>query len=139
VEYTFLSREEFTSAIEQDRFLEWAEYGGNLYGTLRAEVERSLAAGDDVLLEIELQGARSVRRAVPQACLVFIAPPDVEELSRRLRGRGTETAEAVAMRLRIAQTELAAAQEFDHVVVNDAAARAAAVVVALIEARRKEH
>ena len=108
-----------------------------MYGTLRAEVEGRLASGDDVILEIELQGARAVRAALPEATLVFLAPPSAAELAQRLRGRGTETAAAVATRLRIAEEELAAAREFDHVVVNDRAERAAAEVAALIRARRQ--
>jgi len=136
-EYHFLSRAGFEAAVEADEFLEWVEYSDNLYGTLRAEVEGKLAHGDDVLLEIELVGARAVRRALPEAVAVFIAPPSMAELSQRLRGRGTETDEAIARRLRIAEIEVAAAGEFDHVVVNDNARRAARKVAAIIEARRK--
>ena len=137
-EYHFLDRDAFTAAVAAGDFLEWVEYSGNLYGTLRREVERRLAAGDDVILEIELVGARAVRAATPEAIAVFIAPPSMSELAERLRGRGTETAEAIARRLSRAETEVAAAQEFDHVVVNDDAARAADEVAAIIEARRKE-
>jgi guanylate kinase len=110
-----------------------------LYGTLRSEVERKVAAGDDVILEIELIGARAVRDAMPEAISVFIAPPSMAELAERLRGRGTETAAAIAKRLHRAETEVAAAEEFDHVVVNDDARRAAEQVTAIIEAQRKEH
>jgi guanylate kinase len=136
-EYHFLDREGFERAAAAGEFLEWVEYSGDLYGTLRAEVDGKLAGGDDVILEIELVGARRVRAALPAAVSVFIAPPSMAELAQRLRGRGTESDEAVARRLRIAETEVAAAHEFDHVVVNDDAGRAAAEVAAIIAARRK--
>jgi guanylate kinase len=136
-EYYFLQRGAFERGVAAGEFLEWVEYSGNLYGTLRADVETKLAAGDDVLLEIELVGARAVRTTVPQAVSVFIAPPSMAELAQRLRGRGTETDEAVARRLRIAETEVAAAGEFDHIVVNDDAGRAAGEVAAIIAERRK--
>ena len=116
--------------------LEWVEYGDNLYGTLRTEVEGRLARGLDVILEIELQGARAVRKQIPEAVAIFIAPPSLEELARRLRGRGTESDAAVARRLAIAAMEVAAAREFDEVVLNDDADRAAAEVVKAIEDRR---
>jgi guanylate kinase len=136
-EYYFMRREDFERAVAAGEFLEWVEYSGNLYGTLRADVEAKLAAGDDVILEIELAGARAVRTTVPGAVSVFIAPPSMAELAQRLRDRGTESDEAVARRLRIAQTEVAAAGEFDHIVVNAAAARAAEEVAAIIADRRK--
>jgi len=136
-EYHFMTREVFAREVAEGGFLEWVEYSGGLYGTLRREVEQKLAAGDDVLLEIELRGARAVRRAMPEAVLVFIAPPSLDELARRLVGRGTESDEAVAWRLEIAATEVAAAAEFDHVVVNDDAERAAAELAEIINAERK--
>ncbi len=136
-QYHFLSRHGFEEAVREGRFLEWVEYGGNLYGTLRSEVEDRLARGDDVILEIELQGARAVRSALPEASSIFIAPPSFAELVARLRGRATESEEAIAARLRIAHDEVAAAKEFDHVVVNDDAARAAREVAELIRARRR--
>jgi guanylate kinase len=136
-EYHYLSEQEFRSRAAAGEFLEWVEYSGHLYGTLRAEVEAKLAQGDDVVLEIELRGARSVREALPQAVAVFIAPPTMAELAQRLRGRGTESDEAIARRLHIAQTEVAAAEEFDHVVINDDAVQAATQVAAIIEERRK--
>jgi guanylate kinase len=132
VDYHFVDREAFRRAVAAGEFLEWVEYGGNLYGTLRSDVEQRLQAGYDVILEIELRGARAVRAALPDATLIFIAPPSLTTLDERLRGRGTETAEAIATRLRIAREEVAAAQEFDHVVVNDEAERAANEVVAII-------
>jgi guanylate kinase len=137
-EYHFLEERTFRAAVNAGDFLEWVEYSGNLYGTLRSEVERKVAAGDDVILEIELIGARAVRGAMPQAVSVFIAPPSMAELAERLRGRGTETAAVIAKRLHRAETEVAAAEEFDHVVVNDDARRAADEVAAIIQAQRKE-
>jgi guanylate kinase len=136
-EYFFLDRAAFEQGVCAGEFLEWVQYSGDLYGTLRADVDDKLSRGDDVILEIELVGARAVRKALRGAIEVFIAPPSLTELSHRLRGRGTETDEAIARRLSIAQTEVAAAEEFDHVVVNDDAERAAAEVAAIIEERRK--
>jgi guanylate kinase len=136
-EYHFLTRPEFERRVAAGEFLEWVEYSGQSYGTLRADVEDKLGHGDDVILEIELVGARTVRAAMPRAIAVFIAPPSMAELAQRLRGRGTETDEAIARRLHVAQTEVAAAGEFDHVIVNDEAARAAAELVGIIEDRRK--
>ena len=129
----------FRAAVKSGDFLEWVEYSGNLYGTLRSEVDAKLAAGDDVILEIELIGARAVRETMPEAISVFIAPPSMAELAERLRGRGTETAAAIAKRLHRAETEVAAAKEFDHVVVNDEAGRAADEVAAIIEGQRRDH
>jgi guanylate kinase len=136
-EYRFLDRDAFERGVEAGEFLEWVEYSGDLYGTLKDDVRSRLAEGDDVILEIELVGARAVRSALPAATSVFIAPPSLAELAERLRGRGTETDEAIARRLHIAREEVAAAGEFDHVVVNDDAERAAAEVVAIIDNRRK--
>lgn len=136
-EYYFLSRDAFERAVEAGEFLEWVDYSGESYGTLRADVDAKLAAGDDVILEIELIGARAVCAAMPEAVSVFIAPPSLAELAARLRGRGTETAEAIARRLHRAEVEVAAAGEFDHSVVNDDASRAADEVAAIITDRRK--
>ena len=118
-DYHFLSREEFARRADANEFLEHAAYSGNRYGTLRSEVERRLAAGKSVVLEIEVQGARQVRAAMPEAVLVFIAPPDPATLRERLEGRGTDDPAAVDERLRTAELELDAQQEFQHVVVND--------------------
>jgi guanylate kinase len=137
-EYYFMDESAFRAAIGAGDFVEWVEYSGNLYGTLRSDVARKVAAGDDVILEIELIGARAVRATMPKAILVFIAPPSMAELAERLRGRGTETAAAIAKRLHRAEAEVAAAEEFDHVVVNDEAGRAADEVAAIIAAQRKE-
>jgi guanylate kinase len=119
VEYHFLSGEEFERRVREGDFVEHADYAGRRYGTLRSELERRLSAGAPVVLEIEVQGARQVRAAVPGAVLVFIAPPSPEALRERLIARGTDDADEVARRLRVAEEELAARDEFGHVVVND--------------------
>lgn len=125
-DYHFLSSALFDERARAGEFLEHATYSGNRYGTLRSEVERRLAEGHSVVLEIEVQGARQVRAAMADAVLVFIAPPDEDALRRRLEGRGLDSPEAIAERLRTASDELAAQQEFQHVVVNDEVDRAAA-------------
>jgi guanylate kinase len=132
--YHFVTRSEFQRLIDGGQLLEWAEFAGNLYGTPRRPVLEHLDAGIPALLEIELQGARQVRAAMPEAHLVFLTPPSWAELERRLTGRGTESPEVVAARLARAQVELAAEGEFDEVVVNDDVERAAAELVRLIEA-----
>ena len=116
--YVFLSREEFERWIGEGKFLEWAEYSGNLYGTPEEKVEELLEAGRSVILEIELQGARQVRRKRPDAVMVFVRAPSLEETRRRLSGRATETAEAMETRLATAVGEVAARDEFDFEVVN---------------------
>ena len=131
-DYHFLGVEEFDRRAEQNQFLEHASYSGNRYGTLRSEVERRLAEGASVLLEIEVQGARQVRAAMPEAVLVFLAPPSPETLRERLEGRGTDSAEAIDERLRTAEIELAAQQEFKHVVVNEQLEQAAAALEAIV-------
>jgi guanylate kinase len=119
VDYHFLTQEEFGRRVDAGDFLEHATYSGNRYGTLRSEVQRRLNQGRPVVLEIELEGARQVRRAMPDAVAVFIAPPSREALRARLIGRGTDTPEQVDARMRTAEHELEAQAEFPHVVVND--------------------
>ncbi|MGB3681250.1 MAG: guanylate kinase [Rubrobacteraceae bacterium] len=116
--YVFLSRERFESWIEDGRFLEWAEYSGNLYGTPEDQVEELLDLGRSVILEIELQGARKVRQKRPDAVMVFVRTPSLEETRRRLEGRATETVEALESRMKTAVREVAARDEFDYEVVN---------------------
>ncbi len=118
VEYFFVSDEHFDELIASNGLLEWASFAGHRYGSPRAAVDRHRDAGQPVLLEIEVQGARQIRKAVPDATLIFIAPPSLEVLQARLVGRGTEDHAALEARLDAAQAELAAAPEFDHVVVN---------------------
>ena len=124
VDYIFLSRGEFERWIEEGRFLEWAEYSGNLYGTPEQKVEEFLDEGKSVILELELQGARQVQIKRPDAVMVFVRAPSLEETRRRLTGRATETEEALESRLATAVGEVAAAHEFDHEVVNDDRERA---------------
>lgn len=131
--YSFVSDAEFDRMVEAGEFLEWAQvHNSHRYGTPRPAVESAIADGRAVLLEIDLQGARSVRRAMPEATLVFLAPPSWDELVRRLVGRGTEPPEEQARRLQTARVELAAANEFDHVVVNRDVPTAAREVVELM-------
>jgi guanylate kinase len=133
VEYRFVTREQFAGLVAAGDLLEYAEFAGQLYGTPRDPVMARLAAGRPTLLEIDLQGARQVRAAMPGAQLVFLAPPSWDELARRLTRRGTEPADGLITRLEQARVELAAAEEFDAVIVNDDVARAAAELVRLIE------
>ncbi len=118
VHYFFHSPASFDALVEGGGLLEWARFAGNGYGTPRAAVEERLARGIPVLLEIELEGARQVRRHCPEAFQVFVRPPSLEELERRIRGRGTDSEEAIVRRLARAEEELTAEPEFDAVVVN---------------------
>jgi guanylate kinase len=117
-DYTFLSREEFEKWIDEGRFLEWAEYSGNLYGTPEEKVEEYLESGRSVILEIELQGARKVREKRADAVMVFIRAPSLEETRKRLEGRATEDVKALEARMTTALKEVAARDEFDHEVIN---------------------
>jgi guanylate kinase len=119
IDYHFLDDADFQRRVDAGEFVEHATYSGRRYGTLRVELERRLRAGEPVVLEIEVQGARQVRETMPEALQVFIAPPSREALRARLVGRGTDDAEQVDARLRTAEAELAAQEEFPHVVVND--------------------
>jgi guanylate kinase len=119
VDYHFLTREEFDRRVAEGGFVEHADYAGRSYGTLRSELEDRVRAGVPVVLEIEVQGARQVRAAMPEAVQVFIAPPSLAALRTRLIGRGTDDPEEVERRLKVAERELAAQPEFGYVVVND--------------------
>jgi guanylate kinase len=132
VHYHFVTRAEFEARIANNEFMEWAEFAGNLYGTLEEDVQRHRLAGKHVLLEIELQGARQVKKVHPEAVLVFISPPSWEELEGRIRGRGSDSDERIRERLAIAQEEMAAAKEFDHVLVNSEVAEVVSRLVALV-------
>ena len=136
VEYHFITREEFDRLAKSDGLLEHAEYSGNCYGTPRAAVERHIAEGRDVVLEIEVQGAMQVHEKRPDAVMVFIAPPSFEELAARLRGRGTEDEEKVQKRLETAKEELKHQDKFDYVVVNDEIDRAVREIQGILAARR---
>ncbi|HEY8083922.1 MAG TPA: guanylate kinase [Solirubrobacterales bacterium] len=124
-DYHFLSAEEFDRRVKADDFLEFATYSGSRYGTLRSEVRDQLAADHSVVLEIEVQGARQVRAAMRESIQVFIAPPSPGILRERLRARGTDSAEAIDVRLEVAEQELAAQDEFAYRIVNDDLMRAA--------------
>ena len=133
VDYHFLSHEEFERRLAAGEFLEHAEYAGNRYGTLRSEIDRARAGGARALvLEIEVQGARQVRQALPGAVQVFIAPPSDEALRTRLVGRGSDAMDQIERRLAVAQEELAAREEFRHVIVNDRLDEAVEELVALV-------
>ncbi|MBV9096418.1 MAG: guanylate kinase [Frankiaceae bacterium] len=132
VDRYFVDGPAFAHMVEADELLEHAQYAGHWYGTPRGPVEAKLAEGTPVLLEIEVQGARQVRRQMPDALLVFLAPPSWDELERRLRGRGTEPAEVIEARLATARIELAAEEEFDATIVNTSVAEAAEALVSLM-------
>jgi guanylate kinase len=117
--YHFVTDVEFRRLVDADAFLEWAFYNGKRYGTSWKSIEAPLSEGRDVLLEIEVQGARQVRKRLPEAKLIFLLPPSKQKLEERLRGRGTDSPEEVAKRLRTAQEELEAVEEFDYAVFND--------------------
>ena len=119
VSYYFLTREQFDGMVSNGEFLEWAEFANNCYGTPCQSVEAQLQAGQWVILEIELEGARQVRETFPTAYRIFILPPSIEELENRIRGRGQDSDEAIARRLSHAQDEIDAANEFDATIVND--------------------
>lgn len=118
-DYFFLDRDDFEKKIEEDGFVEWAEYSGNLYGTPISAISEKLASGINVILEIEVQGALQVRDKFPDATLIFVEPPSLEELRRRIVGRGTESDEAIEMRMRTAELELERKMEYDIALVND--------------------
>ncbi len=138
IDYHFLSAAEFDRRRSAGELVEWAEYGGNLYGTLRSEVERGLAAGKHVVMDIEVAGARQVRERFPDSVHVFVLPPSAAELVARLQRRNTEELTAVERRLGIAADELNAAEEYQYVVVNDDVVEAVSQVAAIldVEARR---
>lgn len=137
-DYRFVSRERFEELIEGGDMLEWAEVHGELYGTPRANLEAAREAGTHLLLDIDVQGARSVREAVPGTVTIFLLPPDARRIVRRLVDRGSESPEQMRRRLRAAQEELRSVGEFDYVVVNDVLEEAVEVVEAILlaEGRR---
>ena len=133
VQYYFHSRSSFDELVSEGGLLEWAEFAGNCYGTPRLPVINQLDSGTPVLLEIELEGARQVRRSFPEALQIFLAPPSFAELEKRIRGRGTDADAAIQRRLDRARTELEAQQEFDAVVINDDLQIALSELEALME------
>jgi guanylate kinase len=136
VDYHFLSEEEFDRLLAEDQFMEHASYSGHRYGTLASEVEPRLERGVGMVLEIEVQGARQIRSRMPDAVLVFVAPPNPGALRERLEKRGTDSVKEIERRLRVAQEELAAQREFRHVIFNDDVERAAEELAALVQGER---
>jgi len=136
-DYHFLARAEFERRVKAGEFLEWAEYSGELYGTLKSEVDKVLASGRHVVLDIEIQGARAVREAYPEAVLVFVVPPSADELMQRLGGTKGSRAGTLVARLRTAVTELEEALIYDYVVVNADRTEAVAEVAAILDAESR--
>ena len=132
-EYIFLTREEFEEWISEGKFLEWAEYSNNLYGTPEQAVEEFLRSGLSVILEIELQGARKVRQKRPDAVMIFVRAPSLEETRKRLEGRATENSEALEARMTTALDEVSASSEFDYEVVNEDRERAREEIIETIQ------
>jgi len=137
VHYTFVGREKFEDLVSEDYFLEHASYNGNLYGTPAGTVEAARAAGRDILLKIEVQGAQQVRKRVSDGIFIFIAPPNIDELARRQSGRSSQNQQDMTERLRIAEKEMTYARDYDYVVVNDDLDRAVSEVLAIIRAARE--
>lgn len=135
-EYFFVDLDRFKEMVENDELLEHAVYVANSYGTPRAYVEQQLDAGMNVLLDIEVQGARQVHEKMPEAVMIFIIPPSIEELKRRLEGRGTDTARAIEARLIRARQEYAEADFYDYIIINDDAEKAAKELSSIITAER---
>jgi len=136
-DYHFMTDEKFDQLIAQNEFLEWAEFAGSRYGTLRKSVEDGRAAGKHVLLEIEIAGARQIRKAEPEALLIFISPPSWDDLVERLTARGTDSPERRAARLALAEEEMACAGEFDEVLVNHRVEDVASRLLSLATSRLK--
>ncbi|MDX6519917.1 MAG: guanylate kinase [Gaiellales bacterium] len=137
-EYHFPSPEEFDRGVREGEFLEHVEFAGHRYGTLRSEVDRRLSQGSSVVLEIDVPGAREIKRQMPDAVLVFIAPPDMDDLEQRLIARGANSDDEIADRLRIANSEIQARDDFQHVIVNDDLDRAASQLTELIRTALSE-
>ncbi|MEL6813194.1 MAG: guanylate kinase [Cyanobacteria bacterium J06598_3] len=131
-DYFFLSRQQFEALVSENALLEWAEFAGNCYGTPKAPIEAAIQKGQQVILEIELLGARQVRKSFPEAKQIFILPPDPETLEARIRSRGQDSEAAINQRLSQAKVELAAADEFDLQIVNDDLEKALAELTAAI-------
>lgn len=135
-EYNFVDMATFQGMVGRGEFIEWAEVHGNCYGTSRPWIEAEMAAGRDVLLEIDWQGAQQVKKLFPAAIGVFVLPPSMPELERRLSGRGTDSAEVIARRLAAAQDEMRHVPEFDYVIINDELQRALADLLSVVRASR---
>lgn len=133
VDYHFVSEPDFARMRERGEFLEWAKVYGNHYGTPRAPIERAVAGGKDVIAELDIQGAMMVKRARPEAVLIFIEPPSLDELDLRLRGRGTEDPTALSGRMRAAYEEVKRKGSYDHVIVNDDLEEAVTTMLRILE------
>jgi len=139
VDYQFLDRDEFLEKVENGEFLEWAEYGSNLYGTLKSEVDEGIRNGETVLLEIEIKGARQIRALRPDALMVFVMPPSMDVLEERLRGRGDTADDQIRARLQIAKEEIDEAPNvFDLMVVNDVVDEAVDEIVEALESEESD-
>ena len=137
-DYYFLSEDDFHRQIDEGLFLEWADVHGHFYGTRRDIVEQTLDSGKDMMLEIDVQGALQIKKKMPEAITVFLAPPSFEELERRLRGRGTDSEESIKTRLANAKKELACEPEYDYTIVNNTVDEAAEEFIKLINSYRRE-
>lgn len=134
VNYFFKTKQEFEQMIEQDELLEWAEYVGNYYGTPSQFVHQTLGEGKDVFLEIEVQGAMKVKQKFPEAVFIFLAPPSLSELEKRIIGRGTDDHDVIRQRMSVAIDEIRLMEQYDYVVVNDEIERACRRIMSIIEA-----
>lgn len=137
VDYFFVSTEEFKKMLQDGELIEWAEVYENCYGTPRSFLESNLKAGKDVLLELDIQGAQNIKKIYPQAILIFIKPPSLEELGERIIKRGTDSEETIRKRMSFAQKEIQASENYDYVIVNDEQERALAEIVEIIQKEKK--
>ncbi len=135
VNYFFTNEEDFLNAVANNEFLEWAEFNGNFYGTKQAYVEKTLAKGEDLILEIETKGALQIKQKLPDAILIFILPPSIEELENRLRGRNTEDETAIQNRLKEAFREIECSKDYDYRIVNDNLEKALTELQAIISSK----
>ncbi len=136
VHYHFLTREQFEQMIAEDGFLEYAQYVGNFYGSPRKQAEEWMSQGKDVILEIEVQGCKKIKEKFPECVSIFIMPPSMEILENRLRGRGTETEEVIAKRMKRAAEEIKLSEDYDHIVINDTIEECVAGVRDILEKER---
>ena len=137
VNYYFVSKTDFKKMIAENKLLEYTQYAGNYYGTPKEAVLKSIESGKDILLEIELEGARNVKKSCPECVLIFLSPPSLTELESRLRSRGTETESQIQMRLKKAKEECSASSDFDYIVINDFVDKAAIKIEKIIKDKRK--
>lgn len=131
--YLFMSHDEFLGLIRQNELLEYAEYIGNYYGTPKQPIIEHINRGNDIILDIDVQGCKQVKKAMPEAVSIFLIPPSLEELERRLRSRGTDADEKILKRLSRAKAELSEKGSYDHIVVNDSVEKAAAEIITIID------